>query len=162
MQASIPALIHGRDMDHQRAVVGSDPVSGRAVWLAMGGSAMIPRMKSVEQQRRDRAKRAATQEMERVAAAGTTTTYSRLADLIADQAGLRYRPDDGRFATMLCEISRSTDVQRRVLLSAVVIHATDDLPGEGFFNFARERGRSFDDESAFHALALEAVHASYA
>ena len=45
------------------------------------------------------------------------------------------------------------------MLSAIVVHATDDyLPGPGFFKLADTLGLAASDKIAFHAAELHRVH----
>lgn len=54
-----------------------------------------------------------------------------------------HRKELGR---ILGEISTEEDDNDRPLLSAVVVHKEDHLPGEGFFNLAKELGKQKPDE----------------
>ena len=98
--------------------------------------------------------------MERVAAARDTITYSKL---VAEIHALRIEPDSKLLAGLLDEVSTATDDSHGVMLSAVVVHATDDyLPGRGFFALGKELGRDVSDDVAFHAAELGRVHEAFA
>jgi len=96
--------------------------------------------------------------MEKVASAGATLSYTDLANRIA---ALKYAPNGSPFAELLSEISRQTHAKWGVLLSAVVVHRDDDLPGDGFFQLARELGHKVEDWARFHARVLRDVHQHY-
>lgn len=73
-----------------------------------------------------------------VAKAQDVTTYSDIAPLVGlDMAN----PDDrNRIAEMLGEISRHECAQGHPMLSVVVIHRANNIPGQGFFTLAKELG----------------------
>jgi len=96
--------------------------------------------------------------MARVAAAGSTITYTQLAARIS---AVNYAPNGSPFSELLCEISRATHHKCGVLLSAVVVHQDDALPGAGFFQLARELGRDVEDDEMFHQIALREAHDEY-
>lgn len=108
--------------------------------------------------KRLRAKRQATEIMEAVAADRETITYSQLTSRIK---AVRYAPNGSPLSDLLCEISRATNAKDGVLLSAVVVHQDDRLPGDGFFTLARDLKRPVDDEASFHGTALAEVHERY-
>ncbi len=89
---------------------------------------------------------------------GSTITYSQLAARIS---AVSYAPNGSPFSELLCEISRGTHHKRGVLLSAVVVHQDDALPGPGFYQLARDLGRRVEDEESFHRTALLEVHREY-
>ena len=63
------------------------------------------------------------------------------------------------FHRMLDEIDRDEDAQQRRLLSAVVARAGRyGMPGEGFFNCARDLGYPVDDPRTFWKAELKRVH----
>jgi len=113
---------------------------------------------SAEQQKRLQAKRQAVEVMQEIAAGGLTITYTQLANRIS---AVSYTPNGGPFSEMLCQVSRTTHHKRGVLLSAVVVHQDDALPGPGFFQLARELGREVEDNESFHQTALREVHVEY-
>lgn len=72
-----------------------------------------------------------------------------------------YRRGHYRDAVSRGYISRATHHERAVLLSAVVVHQDDALPGPGFYQLARDLGRRVEDEESFHRTALLEVHREY-
>lgn len=92
-----------------------------------------------------------------VARSQNVTTYSEIAPL----AGLDMsNPDDrNRIANILGEISTHEHEKGRPLLSAVVIHRDNNIPGHGFFTLARELGLHRDtDDRMFFINELRRVH----
>jgi hypothetical protein len=99
-----------------------------------------------------------------VAAAQSTVPYADLAGSLGlDMSS----PDDRlRIGEMLDEINRSEQGAGRPMISAVVVHSQEGLPGAGFFVCARELGvltaRNRQDELAFFVDELRRVHAYWA
>jgi hypothetical protein len=62
---------------------------------------------------------------------------------------------------MLCEISTASNATHGVLLSAIVVHQDDHLPGDGFFTFAESPGRTVGLPAEFHEAELARVHMHY-
>ncbi len=92
-----------------------------------------------------------------VARAQGATAYSDIAPL----AGLDMSSPDDRntLAEILCEISRQEHAQGRPMLSAVVIHRENNIPGQGFFTLARELGLySGNNDLIFFGKELRRVH----
>jgi len=89
--------------------------------------------------------------------------YSELTQKIQ---ALPLEPNDPMLIRLLDNVSKSTHSSLQVMLSAVVVHKEDHLPGKGFFKLARELGHDVGhDELAeleFHARELEAVYRAYA
>jgi len=80
---------------------------------------------------------------------------------IAPLAGLNMdsEPDGVRIGELLGEISTSEHQQGRPLLSAVVIHRENNIPGPGFFRLARELGLYHGgDDFRFFIQELRRVH----
>lgn len=111
-------------------------------------------------QLRARAEREATKAMRRVASAGSTITYSELTQ--QEIAAFSYAPNSEALGELSTKISRWTNARRGVLLSAVVVHAEDALPGKGFFELASSLGRDVKNERQCRAEALRQVHHEYA
>jgi hypothetical protein len=67
--------------------------------------------------------------------------------------------DRAKIGEILGEISTFEHQQRRPMLSAVVIHRDNNMPGQGFFTLARELGlyRGIDD-FMFFVQELRRVH----
>ena len=92
-----------------------------------------------------------------VARAQDVTAYSDIAPL----AGLDMSsPDDrNRIAEILGEISRQEHAQGHPMLSAVVIHRDNNIPGQGFFTLARELGLyRGNNDLMFFVNELRRVH----
>lgn len=86
-----------------------------------------------------------------------TTFYSEVAPLAG--LDLESEIDRIRMAQILDEISRGEHSLGRPLLSAVVIRKDRNLPGEGFFNLARELGQyAGGDDLGYWVKELKRVH----
>ena len=90
-----------------------------------------------------------------------TITYSDIAPL----ANLSMDNEDDRNAIsiILEEIAKHEESNQRPMLTAVVIHREDNIPGEGFFQiaqkFARYNGsRNQNNRLRFWIDALNSVH----
>lgn len=114
-------------------------------------------MDPAEKQRRDHAVRQARVFMLEVAAEQEVITYQDLADKLTT----KYAPNGSGFAGILSEASRKSYAERRILLSAVVVHVSDGLPGDGFFTLAEEFGFATEDRQACWGRAIAEVHQSY-
>lgn len=89
------------------------------------------------------------------------TTYADVAPLVNLDMGIG--ADRDKISKILEEIARHEQAQGRPMLTAVVIHRQDNIPGEGFFTLAREFKR-FDgrDKLRFWIDALNEVHDQWA
>ena len=96
-------------------------------------------------------------EPKRVAKAASYTTYSDIAPLAElDMDTPSHRDEIGQ---LLGEISKYEHSQRRPMLSAVVIHRDNNMPGMGFFKLARELGAyTGSDDLKFYLDELKRVH----
>ena len=98
--------------------------------------------------------------MRSTAAKESTISYSELVanlDLIPP-----LEPDDYAVAQMLDEISISDEDEGLGLLSVVVVHkGSDGMPGNGFFELARRKGRRFSDHDEFWVTELRRVYATW-
>ncbi len=72
----------------------------------------------------------------------STIYYSDLAKQIGS---IKFGPHDYAFHYLLYEISLDEDEAGRSLLSALVVRQEDGLPGQGFFDMAKQRGRDTSD-----------------
>lgn len=71
--------------------------------------------------------------------------------------------DREEISRLLDEVSESEYSEGRPLLSAVVIHARDNIPGNGFFVMAQRVGRfAGDDRLRFWLAEIEAVYQQWA
>jgi hypothetical protein len=95
-----------------------------------------------------------------VARARQTISYG---DLVGHIHTWKLDPHGETLAKILDDISTSEHQRGRGMLSAVVVHATDDyLPGPGFFKLASRLGHDASDAVAFHATELQRVHDAFA
>jgi hypothetical protein len=83
---------------------------------------------------------------------GKTIPYS----ILAKQIGFNHR--SGAFYRILNEISSEEDKKKRGMLSAVVVLKKSNIPGEGFFDLARERGRNTRDHQSCWDYELNEVY----
>jgi Protein of unknown function (DUF2442) len=90
----------------------------------------------------EKAKAEAVREISSRARRESTITYS---DLTQKISSIAFGPSDYSFHYLLYEISREEDAAGRGLLSALVVRKEDGLPGQGFFDLARETGRDVAD-----------------
>lgn len=90
----------------------------------------------------EKAKAEAVRELISQAKKESTITYSDLTQRIHSIA---FGPRDQSFHYLLYEISKEEDAASRGLLSALVVRKEDGLPGQGFFDLARELGRDVKD-----------------
>jgi hypothetical protein len=98
-----------------------------------------------------------------VAAAQLTISYTEIANLLGLDMS---NPDDRlRIGDMLDEINHAEHHAGHPMISAVVVHAQEGVPGPGFFVCARELGqltsRNRQDELAFFVQELQRVHAHW-
>jgi hypothetical protein len=73
-----------------------------------------------------------------VARRGQVTRYSEVAPLVG--LDMSDAEDRDRISVLLDEISRHEHAEGHPLLSAVVIHMDDNIPGNGFFTLASQLG----------------------
>lgn len=96
-------------------------------------------------------------ELKRVAREQRTTTYSEIAHL----AGLEMENQDdrNRMGEILGKISTYEHQDGRPMLTAVVVHKHDNMPGDGFFELAQRLGLMprGEDRLAFFARELTRV-----
>ena len=101
------------------------------------------------------------EELKRVAARGETATYSEVAPLAdLNMEDPSHRDEIGR---LLGEISEHEHSVRRSLLSVVVIHRDNNMPGPGFFKLAK-RLELYDgrDDLKFFLDELKRAHSTWA
>ena len=80
-------------------------------------------------------------------------------DLVLEITMIDLEPRDIRLNHMLYEIASEEDEARRGLLTALVVHKNDGIPGSGFFDMAEERGRDISDPLTCWIEELENVYA---
>jgi hypothetical protein len=73
---------------------------------------------------------------------GSTISYSELA---ANIRSIAFDPHDHGFHYLLGQISVEEDAAGRGMLSALVVHKLDGMPGEGFWDLAQTLGRDIKD-----------------
>lgn len=96
-----------------------------------------------------------------VAAQGHYIRYADAATVVGlDMSEADDRDEIGR---LLDEISEHEHQQGAPLLSAIVIHVDDNIPGNGFFSLAQRLGRfTGNDRLRFWLEELRAVHDHWA
>lgn len=105
-----------------------------------------------------RAKSEAVRAIEAQAKRESTITY---VDLTRRIQAIAFSPTDYAFHSLLSEVSKDEDSAGRGLLSALVVRKEDGLPGQGFFDLARELGRDFTDETRFWTDELRVVFSKW-
>lgn len=97
------------------------------------------------------------EKLKAVAKAGQITHYSDIAPLAGLDMSLQ--EDRNKIAIILDEISTFEHHQGHPLLSAVVIHKEDNMPGQGFFSLAKRLGLyKGEDDFLFFIQELRRVH----
>jgi hypothetical protein len=85
------------------------------------------------------------------------TTYGEISPLA--NLDMENPADRDTMSKLLEEIARHEQEAARPMLTAVVIHRVDNIPGEGFFKIASEFGRfKSKDKLGFWINALNEVH----
>lgn len=90
----------------------------------------------------ERAKLEATRAIVREGQKGSTISYS---DLTKQISSIPFGPHDSIFHHLLGQISVEEDAAGRGMLSALVVHKDDGLPGDGFWDLAHRLGRDTRD-----------------
>lgn len=90
----------------------------------------------------ENAKAEAVRELSSRAKRESTITYSDLTQRISS---ITFGPSDYSFHYLLYEISQDEETAGRGLLSALVVRKEDGLPGQGFYDLARQKGRDVSD-----------------
>jgi hypothetical protein len=90
----------------------------------------------------ERAKAEAIKELGTQAKRESTITYL---DLTKRIGSIAFDPGDHAFHYLLLEVSKDEDAAGRGLLSALVVNKETGMPGQGFFDVARELGRNAAD-----------------
>jgi hypothetical protein len=100
----------------------------------------------------------ATEVLSDVAKRRKVITYS---DLVTKISAINFEPQDVRLAHLLGEISEAEDKAGRGMLSVVVVHKQDSLPGDGFFQLAKSLGRVTRDRTAYWVDESKKVYDSW-
>ena len=99
-------------------------------------------------------------ELKRIAQAKGVTNYAaigRMVDLDMNNPG-----DRQKISIILDDVNRYEREYKRPMLTAVVIRQDINMPGEGFFECARELGYSWESNNlVFWAHELAEVHNCY-
>jgi hypothetical protein len=66
-------------------------------------------------------------------------------DLTKRIPSIAFGPHDYAFHYLLYEISKEEDAAGRGMISALVVRQDDGMPGQGFFDLAKELGRDVSD-----------------
>lgn len=114
---------------------------------------------AAERQKRRRARQEAERVLEGVARQRSKITYGDLAQRITT---ITYAPNGDPFSRLLCDISRASHSKGRGMLSAVVVHSGDGLPGDGFFALADELGAGGQDHEEVWQKQRAAVYRHWA
>lgn len=107
----------------------------------------------------DSAKAEARNVMIERARKGDVISYS---DLAANIKTIDLEAHDQRLFQLLGEVSTEEDALGHGMLSAVVVHKTDDeRPGQGFFELAKSLGRDTSDIEECWNAELKRVYAAW-
>lgn len=79
-------------------------------------------------------------------------------ELVSHLRSLVMEAHDPRLFHLLGEISIAEDSEARGMLTVVVVHKSDGLPGAGFFELAKTLGRDTTDRSKCSMTELKSVH----
>ena len=80
--------------------------------------------------------------------------YAELARLID---AIEFDPHGTYFRKFLGQLSREEDLAGRGMITAIVVHKDDQLPGPGFYTLAADLGRDVSDETRCWAQEVERV-----
>ena len=89
------------------------------------------------------------------AARNETTIY--YSDLVQDIEAIDFEPHDFRLFHLLGQVSSEESKQGRGMLTAVVVKLEDGIPGQGFFDLARDLGYDSSDQDGFWVSELRKV-----
>ena len=104
-------------------------------------------------------------ELVKVAKAKKTTTYSELVKAAKLNLNLAMSVGRNAIAEILRDIAAYENDHGRPMLTSVVVHGHDKMPGEGFFILGQALGRFSGkpkDKLCFFVTELLATHATYA
>lgn len=66
-------------------------------------------------------------------------------ELVANVHSIQFSPEEYAYHHMLGEVSEEEDAAGRGMLSAMVVHKDDHVPGPGFYVLAKRLGRDTSD-----------------
>lgn len=92
------------------------------------------------------------------ARARSTVTYGELCDSVHS---VRMFPRSRALLGMLHDVCSEEDAERGIMLASLVVSKATGMPGEGYFAFAQELGRSASDREAFWRAEVERIYATY-
>jgi len=104
------------------------------------------------------AKKQAQQAMVIAARQETAISYS---ELVKQIEAIHFEPHDFNLFHLLGQISTKESEDGRGLLTAVVVRQEDGLPGQGFFQLARDLGLDPSDQEGFWISQLSNVYSSW-
>jgi hypothetical protein len=84
-------------------------------------------------------------------------SYSEMA---ASVHSIRFSPEEYAYHHILGEVSEEEDAAGRGMLSAMVVHKHDSVPGPGFFVLAKKLGRDTSDRDNCWGEEMKLVYAS--
>jgi hypothetical protein len=97
------------------------------------------------------------QKLKEVAFSGQVTYYSDIAPIVG--LDMSHPEDRNKISVLLDDISTFEHQNGRPLLSAVVVHRQDNIPGNGFFQMAQRVGvYTGRDRDIFFVEELRRVH----
>lgn len=105
--------------------------------------------------------RAIYEELKQLARRQQMTTYSDIAPLA--RLDMDNPADREEMRKILGKISTYEHKHGRPMLTAIVVHKHDNIPGQGFFELGRHLGRlsNKDDDLAFFCHEVARVHAAW-
>ena len=115
-------------------------------------------MDEVSQQKRRRALQQATKVMVEAARDGRLLTYTELTERIT---AVEYAPNSTALETLLGQISRKSNAEKKGMLSVVVVNKRTRIPGARFFVLAEQLGRVVVDREAFFRAELHRVREAW-
>src|SRR5260370_42471392 len=84
-------------------------------------------------------------------------SYSELA---ANVHSIHFSPEEYAYHHMLGEVSEEEDAAGRGMLSAMVVHKDDNVPGPGFFVLAKKLGRDTSDRDRCWGKEMKLIYES--
>ncbi len=74
---------------------------------------------------------------------------------------IHFDPHGTLFRRFLGQLSREEDAAGRGMITAIVVHKADGLPGGGFFVLAQDLGRKVSDQLSFWSKEVERVFTDF-
>jgi hypothetical protein len=82
-------------------------------------------------------------------------------ELVRTVRSVNIAADSFALPPLLEEVIRTEHPETDVLVTAVVVHGDDRLPGKGFYSMAKSLGYKFTDELTFYSRQLRRVYDHY-